>query len=108
MIKLMNSAMMPKPGIYTLEKIDAYEFCNILKHNEFESYIGYEETADFVKRLTGLDIKVSREETTLKDGDMMLIVKLPYRVKNVKDKGSLSPNFYEFYKSTYKSPSKGS
>lgn len=95
--------MMPKPGTYKLEKITMEEFKSILKKSEFESYIGYEETADFISKLTGIPIKVSRESTVVENGDILLIIKLPYRVKNVKEKGSLTPTTYEFFVATYSS-----
>ena len=103
MILLLNSAVMPNEGVYTLKQIPADTFKNILedaaKTNNFRSYIGYTETAGLIKQITGIEVEVSREQATLTPGDTMLIVKLRQRVANPADKETLqlSIDDLEFY-----------
>jgi hypothetical protein len=94
MLKLMNSAMMPVPGVYRVQKISPEQAREILKkhNNTFESYIGYEDTARFMSQILGVDVPVNRAETVLTDGDEILVCKLRYRLKNPADKGNFTPS----------------
>ena len=93
MILLLNSAVMPDEGVYTLKQISADTFKNILEDaartDNFKSYIGYPETAQLILEKTGIEVEVSREQATLTHGDTMLIVKLRQRVTNPADKETL-------------------
>ena len=93
MILLLNSAVMPNEGVYTLKRISADTFKNNLQEasatDDFKSYIGYPETAGLIKQITGVAVDVSREQATLTPGDTMLIVKLRQRVANPADKETL-------------------
>lgn len=84
MYKLMNTAMMPRGGYYALFDIDQEEFVHHVQCadavNQLESYIGYPQTAEFVEQLTGIKIEVNRTETKIASGDILLIIKLRYRV----------------------------
>ena len=84
----MNSAMMPSEGVYSCTKISQETFCGILKRNEnkIKSYIGYQSTADFIKKISGVDVPISREQTNLGDGDEMLVVKLKKRIDTTSKK----------------------
>ncbi len=99
MYKLMNSAMMPAPGEYNLAQVTANEFCAILAAVKFDSYIGYQDTADFIQRISGVRVAVCRDATVVADGDTMLIIKLKYRVQNPGDKSKFVPadSDYEFF-----------
>ena len=103
MILLLNAAVMPAEGHYTLKKISQGEFRTVLRNaaaaNDFRSYIGYPETARLLEELTGVDIEVSREQATLAVGDVMLIVKLRHRVADPTTKTTLEPSIddFEFY-----------
>lgn len=109
MIRLMNSAMMPFPGIYNLKKIDRFEFISILqtayKNNNFKSYIGYPANINFLQKITGIPIELNRGITDIENGDELLICKLKYRIADTKLKqhNLLQPidDDYEFYHSTY-------
>ena len=104
MILLLNSAVMPNEGVYTLKQISVDTFKNILedavKTDNFKSYIGYPQTAQLIEQITGIAVEVSREQATLTPGDTMLIVKLRQRVANPADKDTiqLSIDDIEFYK----------
>lgn len=93
MLHLLNSAVMPTEGVYTLKRISETEFQTILQTaDDFRSYIGYPETARMIQELTGIDIAVSREQAELTPGDSMLIVKLRHRIKNLSDLGTHQPS----------------
>lgn len=84
-IRLMNSAMMPNDGVYrkatfSKEAFKAEFDAHRLAGAEIKSYIGYPETARILSELLKFDVKVSRDETTLDFGDVMLVARLKYRV----------------------------
>jgi hypothetical protein len=83
MIRLLNSAMMPAEGVYRLRRLSALDFSRqvYLAHEaqSLVSYIGYQQTADFVSRLAGVPVAVSRQPTPVASGDELLIVRLRYR-----------------------------
>lgn len=103
MILLLNSAVMPTEGVYTLKRISKSKFQTILQEaaatDNFQSYIGYPETARLIEELTGVEIEVSRQQAELTIGDVMLIVKLRHRVADPSSKAVLQPamNDLEFY-----------
>lgn len=103
MILLLNSAVMPTEGHYTLKQISQAEFQTVLQDaaasDNFRSYIGYPETARLLEALAGVNIEVSRQQATLAVGDVMLIVKLRHRVADPATKVTLTPSIddFEFY-----------
>lgn len=100
MLHLLNSAVMPTEGVYTLKQISETEFQTTLQAaDDFRSYIGYPETARMIHELTGIHIAVSREQAELTPGDSMLIVKLRHRIQNPSDIGTYQPslNDLEFF-----------
>ena len=104
MILLLNAAVMPTEGHYTLKQISHTEFQTVLQDaaasDNFRSYIGYPETARLIEQLTGVEIAVSRSQATLEIGDVMLIVKLCHRVADPSTKMTLTPSIddFEFYR----------
>ena len=100
MILLLNSAVMPDEGTYTLQRISETTFQKVLRDaaamNNFKSYIGYPETARLIEQITGIEVEVSREQATLTPGDIMLIVKLRHRVANPADKETLQLSIDDF------------
>ena len=103
MILLLNAAVMPSEGVYTLKKISQAEFRTCLREasatGDFKSYIGYPETARIIEEITGVPVKVNREQADLLPGDAMLIVKLRQRVSEPASKAALAPSSddFEFY-----------
>lgn len=114
MILLLNSAVMPTEGIYTLKRISQVEFGTLLRDaaetNNFQSYIGYPETARLIEDMTGVEIAVSREQATLDTGDIMLIAKLRHRVADPSTKTTLEPSIddFEFYRCDWHPLTEGS
>ena len=104
MIVLLNAAVMPTEGHYTLKRISQLEFRTLLQDaaasDNFRSYIGYPETALLIEQLTTVEIAVSREQATLDIGDVMLIVRLRHRVADPSTKMTFEPsiNDFEFYR----------
>lgn len=100
MILLLNSAVMPNEGMYTLKQISVETFKTVLQQaaetNNFKSYIGYAETAGLIEQITSVTVEVSREQATLTPGDVMLIVKLRQRVANPADKETLQLSIDDF------------
>lgn len=99
-MKLLNTAMMPQEGVYTLIEITREEFVDrVRKHHAngtLESYIGYKATIDILKDMTGLNIPFNRDKTILNEHDSMLIMRLNYRIQDAKSKGSHQPKPDDF------------
>ncbi len=97
MVLLLNSTVMPTEGVYTLTRISKSKFQELLREaaaaKNFQSYIGYPETARLVEQLTGINIEVSREQAQLATGDVMLIVKLRHRIQDSSDITAYQPSF---------------
>lgn len=98
--RLLNSAMMPAFGRYDYAELSPEAFANEVwaaYHSErLISYIGYQQTADLISQLAGMPIAVSREQTELEDGDVLLIARLRYRVADPKTKGEPVPEDFIF------------
>jgi len=90
---LLNSSIMPEPGVYELHMLNEHEFAVWVKvadkYGRLKSYIGYPQTAKHIQKLSGIKVAVSREPVVgLADGDVLLICKLKYRIKDPATKGS--------------------
>ena len=96
MILLLNSAVMPTEGVYTLKRISKAVFQTILYEaastGGLQSYIGYPKTAQLIEQFTGIEIEVSREQAELTTGDVMLIVKLRHRIPDPSDIAAYQPS----------------
>ncbi len=108
MVLLLNSAVMPDEGVYTLKQITETTFTKKLQDaaalDNLRSYIGYPETAQLIEQITGIAVEVSREQANLTPGDTMLIVKLRQRVVNPAGKEilQLSVDEFEFFRCDWK------
>lgn len=108
MLLLLNAAVMPTEGTYTLKRISETTFRTVLREaaatGNFKSYIGYPETAHLIEQIAGIAIEVSREQATLTSGDKMLILKLRNRVANPggKEPLQLSIEDFEFFQCDWK------
>jgi hypothetical protein len=105
--KLLNSAMMPAPGIYKAESIAKDEFVHLVQqaHAEgsLESYIGYPQNVELIKQWTGVEVPLNRAQTTVEDGDVLLVMRLKYRVGNPAMKGAkVDARDFEFMRVGYK------
>ena len=107
MLVLMNSAMMPHEGDYRMVKIAAKDFFREIreaKTDKIRSYIGYTENIRLIKENTGIDIVISKENTILEPGDIILVMKLIYRPENkrmyLREKAAQLSDF-EFFRIFY-------
>ena len=102
-VLLLNAAVMPNEGIYTLQAISKTTFKTALQEaratDNLKSYIGYPETARLIEQLAGIEVEISREQAELTHGDVMLVMRLRHRVANPasKDKLELSIDDFDFY-----------
>lgn len=96
MILLLNSAVMPTEGVYTLQRISEARFRKVLQDaattDDLQSYIGYPETARLIEQLTGVKIEVSRGHAELTAGDIMLVVKLRQRIQDLSNIKTYQPS----------------
>lgn len=105
MHRLMNSAMMPLEGSYIHVRITKDEFCLLVDEavlmDDLVCYIGYQENLDLIYRWTGVLLTPSREQTVVKDGDFLLIMKLKYRVHGQKRGHKPCEKDFEFFLTKY-------
>ena len=86
-VHLLNAAVMPAAnGTYTSVGISESEFATravkAYDTGNLVSYVGYESTARLLSDLCGFEIRESRAETLLEDGDVLLIARVKYRLGN--------------------------
>ncbi len=102
---LLNSAMMPKPGTYTMHAISSEEFFRLfidaMMGDGLINCIGYAQNLEMIAEETGIRLKTSREQTHIEDGDAMLIMRLKYRVEGIKGR-SVNPADFEFFRAEYR------
>lgn len=84
-VHLMNSAVMPIEGKYASYRISKEIFVSELKKaweiGILKSYIGYEENIKKIAEWADVRVPLSRDQATnLQAGDMMLVMKLKYRL----------------------------
>lgn len=103
-VKLMNSKMMPAEGIYELKRIEADEFTDLVRksNSDLESYIGYQQTAELISRMSGIKIPVNRSATPIADGDVMLIAALNYRPDAPTKGAPVNESDFEFFIAFYR------
>lgn len=105
-VKLMNSAMMPREGKYKLRLISRVEFFRFIRAannmTTLENYIGYPQNLELIAKNTGVHLAPSREQTTVRNGDILLIMRLKYRVTSPKAKGApVDVDDFEYFEATY-------
>jgi hypothetical protein len=106
-VYLLNSAVMPTEGTYITKKIDRETFVFLvwffIKLGYLVSYLGYEQNVSLIEKWTGFRVSLKRSELKeLEDGDILLIMKLKYRVQDPTKKGEIvDEDDFEFYVSKY-------
>jgi len=84
---ILNSAVMPAAGCYSLKQIGNDDFFNKIRAQREEdpegfftmSWIGYEQNAQVIAEKTGWKPPICRDVTQLQHGDRLLIMRLKYR-----------------------------
>ncbi len=85
-VHLLNTAVMPQAGTYSLRKYEKETWKAELKAAindgvDFQQYIGYPSTLTFVEHLIGKSLgEANWDKTELKDGDFIFVIRLDYRV----------------------------
>ena len=88
---ILNSAVITGPGNYNYEIIGADEAKRWVQSNEWESFVGYEETAEVLGLLLGAEIPVNRGLVIMGTGDEALVARLQTRILP-SEKGSVVPH----------------
>jgi len=104
-ILLLNSAIMPIQGIYEIRKISKDQFIRLIqfadKYSILDSYIGYDQTVNYIEGISGVRVPVNRTQAIPDKGDYFLVIKLTKRVSNPIDKGKIAEPEYEYYFGIY-------
>ena len=85
-VHLLNTAVMPQAGTYSLRKYEEDTWKAELKAAindgvDFQQYIGYPSTLTYVEHLIGKSLgEANWDKTELKDGDFIFVIRLDYRV----------------------------
>jgi len=98
--------MMPQDGYYQRTTITREEFkFEFLKYKDnFKSFVGYPNACRVVFEITGHKIPINRDITEIKGGDVILVLKLRYRVSPSEKKGNRhgdNVEDYEFCRISY-------
>jgi len=86
---ILNSAVITSPGTYEYFLISADEAKQWLAEGEWESTIGYQETATALSQITGVSIPVNRKQAQMQPGDEALVFRLTKRLSEPELKGKL-------------------
>lgn len=108
---LLNSAMMPAEGTYTLCRLTKAEFATAVRAahaaSRLRSSVGYEQTASWIEQLCAVPVPLSRERTLIEDGDELLICRLAYRVAPGAKRQVQEREDWEYFRATYQAPALG-
>ncbi len=101
-----NSMIFHNPGSYDVKKLTKEEFCEIVKkahdENKLKSYIGYPDTVYFLRKNTGIDLKITTRKLFLKDGDKIAVIKKKYVEKKDFKKPRGFDTDYEYFAIQYR------
>lgn len=100
-IYIMNAAMMPLDCFYSRKEITKEEFTTLVTSaTTIESSIGYESVSKHIKDVTGVDIPVKRDITTLDEEEgVILVCRLKFRPEAfLKGKIKAKKEDYEYLK----------
>jgi hypothetical protein len=90
---VLNSAVITKEGLYEYKLINVEEAKKWLEKGEFTSTIGYQETVDALRILTGKEVFVNRRMVKMDTGDEALVFRLTCRLDNAELKGKMTADF---------------
>lgn len=78
---LLNSAVIPQgcDGLYRYTTIPIQQAIEWLQTSPFTSRIGYPENAEYIRRIAGVDVPLSREPSPMAVGDVGLVIRPEYR-----------------------------
>lgn len=93
---VMNSAVISTPGTYHYRLVSVEEAKKFLDNGPYTSFVGYPATAEYIERVLGYKISLSREPVQFQPGDKALVVRLKYRVQDPGTKGQFVPKDEDF------------
>jgi len=73
---ILSSAVITAPGDYTYALISLIEAIQWLEDGEWQSSIGYRETAEALSELTGIEVPYDRRTIVMRPGDEALVFRL--------------------------------
>jgi len=86
---LLNSAVITTEGVYEYRLISRDEAAAWVRAHQWESRIGYPQTADHIAQIAGVRPPLSREASPMQPQDEALVVRLRYRVQDPSQKGTV-------------------
>lgn len=86
---ILNSAVITTPGSYKYSLITPEEAKQWLQEREWESTVGYEETAIALEQVTGIKIPTNRKQIKMVEGDEALVFRLTKRLSEPELKGKV-------------------
>ena len=86
---ILNSAVITAPGIYNYHHITAADALLWLHEGGWESTTGYEETAEALQRISGIEIPCNRKQIVMNVDDEALVFRLTKRLITPDDKGKI-------------------
>lgn len=104
---ILNSAMMPLAGTYNIRSITPERFFQEIEEQHEEapdklrSWIGYQQNADIIEHHTGISVRITRENTWLKHGDRLLIMRLRYRTDSARKGQKVDKASFEYFEGNY-------
>lgn len=103
---VLNSAMMPLEGSYSIKKVDRHHFFGRIKEvramNDFlMSWIGYEQNADVIEANTGWRPPICRDVTKIDHGDRLLMMRLKYRPEQRAKGFQVDAHDFEYFEAYY-------
>jgi len=97
---LLNSAMMPTPGNYSLQEVGADRFVMLYQQaagvEQVESFIGHEETANHISSLVGMPVEINRAQLDIKTPYATLFIFKINRRVDPGQKGQVSPDSADY------------
>lgn len=87
---ILNSAVITSPGRYEYWLCDISTARRWIAAGPVESTIGYQETADALSALLGVDVPVNRRMVSMQPGDEALVFRLTVRLADPAVKGRIN------------------
>ncbi|RLJ03679.1 MAG: hypothetical protein DRP08_03285 [Candidatus Aenigmatarchaeota archaeon] len=86
---ILNSAVVTTPGYYYYRLVTIEEAREWLADGDWESTIGYPETAEAFETVFGVKPEVNRRQIYMGPGDQALIFRLTKRLEDIGKKGKV-------------------
>ncbi|WP_456325933.1 STIV orfB116 family protein [Desulfonauticus submarinus] len=90
---ILNSAVVTTTGVYEYKLIDIEKARKWIRENNWESTIGYVETAFALSQLVEKPIPINRKLIRMKPGDEALVFRLTIRLPDFRAKGNVGTDY---------------